>query len=70
MFKKRQVGRTLAAAVALSVGLALAGCSSTGASSGGDVKGGDYSGPKVTVTFWNGWTGGAAPVLVPKLVAK
>ena len=70
MFKKRQVGRTIAAAVALSVGLALAGCSSTGASSGGDVKGGDYSGPKVTVTFWNGWTGGAAPVLVPKLVAK
>jgi multiple sugar transport system substrate-binding protein len=34
------------------------------------VSSGDYKGPKVTISFWNGWTGGAAPVLVPKLIDK
>jgi multiple sugar transport system substrate-binding protein len=67
--KKRSAGRVLAAAVAVGVGLALSACGSSGGT-GGEVAGGDYAGPKVTVTFWNGWTGGAAPVLVPKLVDK
>lgn len=67
--KKRSAARILAAAVVMGVGLALTACGSSGGSSG-EVATGDYSGPKVTVTFWNGWTGGAAPVLVPKLVDK
>lgn len=67
--KKRSAVRVLAAAVAVGFGLALTACGSSGGS-GGEVASGDYSGPKVTVTFWNGWTGGAAPVLVPKLVDK
>ncbi|WP_349863339.1 ABC transporter substrate-binding protein [Leifsonia sp. WHRI 6310E] len=67
--KKRSAVRVLAAAVALGVGVALTACGSSGGSSG-EVASGDYSGPQVTITFWNGWTGGAAPVLVPKLVDK
>lgn len=67
--KKRSAARILAAAVVMGVGLALTACGSSGGSSG-EVASGDYSGPQVTVTFWNGWTGGAAPVLVPKLVDK
>ncbi|MET0725380.1 MAG: ABC transporter substrate-binding protein [Leifsonia sp.] len=60
----------MGAGIALAIGVALTGC---GASGGGDasVSGdGDYTGPKVEISFWNGWTGGAAPVLVPKLVEK
>jgi multiple sugar transport system substrate-binding protein len=70
--RKRNLGRrAFAASLALGVGIALAACSgSTGPGSTADVKGGAYSGPKVTVTFWNGWTGGAAPVLVPKLISQ
>ncbi|GAA1449420.1 ABC transporter substrate-binding protein [Leifsonia poae] len=67
--KKRSAGRVLAAAVAAGVAIALSACGSSGGS-GGEVASGDYTGPQVTVTFWNGWTGGAAPVLVPKLVEK
>lgn len=67
--KKRSAGRVLAAAVAAGVAIALSACGSPGGS-GGEVASGDYTGPQVTVTFWNGWTGGAAPVLVPKLVEK
>jgi multiple sugar transport system substrate-binding protein len=72
---KRTLRRGLASALAMSVGVALAACSGstggspTGASgSAGVGAGGEYSGPSVTISFWNGWTGGAAPVLVPKLV--
>lgn len=68
--KRRMAGRTLAAALAIGVGIALAGCSGSTGAGGGSVKSGDYSGPKVTISFWNGWTGGAAPVLVPKLIEK
>lgn len=69
--KKRFGRRALAATLAIGVGVALAACSGSGGGSGGGaVQGGDYTGPKVTVNFWNGWTGGAAPVLVPKLVAQ
>ncbi|MCX7521142.1 ABC transporter substrate-binding protein [Microbacterium sp. STN6] len=69
--KKGMARRAIAATLAIGVGITLAACSgSGGGDTGGSVKAGDYSGPKVTVTFWNGWTGGAAPVLVPKLVKK
>jgi len=68
--KKRMAIRALAAGLAIGVGIALAGCSGSSAGGTGSVAGGDYSGPKVTINFWNGWTGGAAPVLVPKLIAK
>jgi multiple sugar transport system substrate-binding protein len=67
--KKRSSRRLLAAALAMGVGLALSACGGSN-NAGGEVAGGSYSGPKVTVTFWNGWTGGAAPVLVPKLIQK
>ncbi len=72
MTKRKMGRRAITAAVALGAGLALAACSSTSGTAGGGspVSGGAYSGPNVTVTFWNGWTGGAAPVLVPKLVAE
>lgn len=59
--KMRTAARAIAVAAVAGLGLALTGC---GASSG------DYDGPKVTISFWNGWTGGAAPVLVPKLIEK
>jgi multiple sugar transport system substrate-binding protein len=68
-----QIGRrTLTAAVALGVGIALAACSGGGggSTSNSQVQSGDYNGPKVTVTFWNGWTGGAAPQIVPKLISQ
>lgn len=66
---KKAFIRALGIAAALSVGAALTGC---GGSSGntGSVSGGEYDGPKVEITFWHGWTGGAAPTLVPKLIDK
>jgi multiple sugar transport system substrate-binding protein len=61
----------LAIALVFVMGAALAGCSSPGGESdAGSVAGGDYNGPTVNISFWNGWTGGAAPVLVPKLIKK
>jgi multiple sugar transport system substrate-binding protein len=69
--KKGIARRAIAATLALGVGIALAGCAGSGSGAGGNaVPGEDYTGPKVSITFWNGWTGGAAPVLVPKLVEK
>lgn len=71
---RKAVARRLSAGLAVAVGLALAGCSGSGSSTGGGgaaVTGdGEYSGPKVEITFWHGWTGGAAPTLVPQLVDK
>jgi multiple sugar transport system substrate-binding protein len=58
----------LAAGLAIVVGAGLAACGSSGG--GGAVSGDDYTGPKVQISFWNGWTGGAAPVLVPKLISQ
>ncbi len=68
--KRRMAVRTLAATLAVGVGVALAGCSGSTGSGAGSVTSGAYAGPKVTISFWNGWTGGAAPVLVPKLIEK
>jgi multiple sugar transport system substrate-binding protein len=69
--KKGIARKTLAATLALGVGLALTACGSSGSTGGGaSVTGEDYDGPKVSISFWNGWTGGAAPVLVPKLIEK
>lgn len=66
--------RALAATLATGIVAALAACGGSGgggASSGAaGVTGGDYTGPAVNISFWNGWTGGAAPVLVPKLIKK
>ncbi|MDR6971914.1 ABC transporter substrate-binding protein [Leifsonia shinshuensis] len=68
--KKRFAARAIAVAVTAGLGLALTACGSSSGSGGAEVSSGDYTGPKVTISFWNGWTGGAAPVLVPKLVDK
>ncbi|MEY9952414.1 ABC transporter substrate-binding protein [Leifsonia sp. EB34] len=67
---KRFAVRAVAAAVTVGLGLALTACGSNSGSGGSEVSSGDYTGPKVTISFWNGWTGGAAPVLVPKLIDK
>ncbi|GAA4686113.1 extracellular solute-binding protein [Frondihabitans cladoniiphilus] len=64
------VQRAVATAAVVGLGVALAGCSSGANATSGSVSGTAYTGPKVTVTFWNGWTGGAAPVLVPKLISQ
>ncbi|MGH1525073.1 ABC transporter substrate-binding protein [Leifsonia sp. L25] len=68
--KKRFAVRAVAAAVTVGLGLALTACGSNSGSGGSEVSSGDYTGPKVTISFWNGWTGGAAPVLVPKMIDK
>jgi len=70
--KKGFARRTLAAAVAIGVGVSLAACSGSGGSSGGGgaVQSGDYKGPKVTVTFWNGWTGGSQQTILAGLVKQ
>lgn len=69
---RKAVARGVAAGLAAALGLALAGCSGGGSQpgSGAVTAGGDYTGPKVEITFWHGWTGGAAPVLVPKMIDK
>jgi len=68
--KKAWARSALGAGIALAVGIALTGCGAS-SSGGGAVSGsGEYTGPKVEISFWNGWTGGAAPVLVPKLIEK
>jgi len=68
MMRKKMIGRGLAAVVALGTAIALAGCGSGGTSGAGAVANGSYKGPKVTISFWNGWTGGAATTIVPKLI--
>jgi multiple sugar transport system substrate-binding protein len=63
--------RALTAAVALGVGISLAACSGGGSGGGGGngVQSGTYKGPKVTVTFWNGWTGGDQQTILAKLIS-
>jgi multiple sugar transport system substrate-binding protein len=66
---KKPVLRAIVAAALVGLGAPLAACSSSSAPDAGSVQASaEYDGPKVEVTFWNGWTGGAAPVLVPQLV--
>lgn len=66
---KRRSRRVASAVAALTATALLAACGSSGSDAqSSSVKAGGYTGPKVTVTFWNGWTGGNAPQLVPKLV--
>ena len=63
--------RAIGAGIALAVGIAMSGCAASGGSSGSAVSGdGEYSGPDVEITFWHGWTGGAAPTIVPKLIEE
>jgi multiple sugar transport system substrate-binding protein len=64
--------RALAAVAVLGLGASLTACAGGGSSEAADsVRGeAEYDGPKVEITFWNGWTGGAAPVLVPQLVDR
>ena len=70
--KKGFARRAIAATVALGLGMTLAACSSGGGGGGGGgaVQSGDYKGPKVTVTFWNGWTGGDQQTILKNLVSQ
>ncbi|HEY0373591.1 MAG TPA: ABC transporter substrate-binding protein, partial [Amnibacterium sp.] len=70
--KKGFARRAIAATVALGLGMTLAACSGggSGGGSGSSVQGGTYKGPKVTVTFWNGWTGGDQQTILTKLVSQ
>ncbi|MDQ1555200.1 MAG: multiple sugar transport system substrate-binding protein, partial [Actinomycetota bacterium] len=68
--RRISIRRGLLAGAALGVGILLAACSGGTGGNAGTVSGGKYTGPAVTISFWNGWTGGAAPVLVPKLIAQ
>ncbi len=65
---RRMMRSAVVATAALLAAATLGACS--GGSSGGstDAGSGDYKGPKVTVAFWNGFTGGNALQLVPKLI--
>jgi multiple sugar transport system substrate-binding protein len=66
---KKPILRALAAAAVVTLGASLAACSGGASTGTGSVPAdAEYDGPAVSITFWNGWTGGAAPVLVPKLV--
>ena len=66
---KKPILRALAAVAVVTLGASLAACSGGASTSTGSVPAeAEYDGPNVSITFWNGWTGGAAPVLVPKLV--
>lgn len=63
--------RAVSAGIALAIGIAISGCAASGSAAGGAVSGdGEYTGPPVDVTFWHGWTGGAAPKIVPELIEK
>ncbi|HZG35983.1 MAG TPA: ABC transporter substrate-binding protein [Gaiellaceae bacterium] len=65
--------RLVVAAAGAGAGLLLAGCGgssaedATGGGGGGETTGGDggktYSGPKVDLEFWNGFTGGDGPFM-------
>jgi multiple sugar transport system substrate-binding protein len=68
---KHAIRHGLAVALALTAGVALVGCSGGGSAADSvDAGTGDYSGPPVTVTFWNGFTGGNALDLVPQLIDR
>lgn len=60
--------RAVALGAVVAVGLGLTACSSPG--SDAVAAGSDYTGPPVQISFWNGWIGGDALTLVPKLIAE
>jgi len=64
-----RLSRGLGLGVATALAVTLSACGASNSSEGG-VSGEDYDGPAVEVTFWHGWTGGAAPTIVPKLIDK
>jgi len=68
----RRPMRWVAAIAILGLGATLSACSGGSASPSTDSVPADaeYDGPKVEISFWNGWTGGAAPVIVPQLIEK
>ncbi len=68
--RKRHLSRGLAILLGLSLAVTLSACGSSSTNDSSNGPTGDYTGPDVTVTFWNGWTGGAAPKIVPQLVEK
>lgn len=69
--KKPRAERVLAYALVVGVGIALSGCSGGAAAPDtASVDSGEYTGEKVTIDFWNGWTGGSAPTIVPKLIEQ
>ncbi|WP_405373673.1 MULTISPECIES: ABC transporter substrate-binding protein [unclassified Microbacterium] len=59
--------RGMGVGLAATLALALTACGGSTAAPEG-VSGEDYDGPAVEITFWHGWTGGAAPTIVPKLI--
>lgn len=68
---KSWIRRAAGAGIALAVGITMSGCATSGGGTGGAVSGdGEYTGPDVEVTFWHGWTGGAAPEIVPELIKE
>ncbi len=63
--------RAIGAGIALAIGITASGCAASGGTGGGAVSGdGEYTGPDVEITFWHGWTGGAAPKIVPELIKE
>jgi len=65
--------RVLPVSLVAGLALSVAACSGGGGTpdaGAGVAGGGTYTGAKVSISFWNGWTGGAAPVLVPKLIKE
>ncbi|TDN90813.1 ABC transporter substrate-binding protein [Microbacterium sp. BK668] len=67
---KKAFVRALGIAAAVGLGVALTGCGGSSGTTGAVSGDGEYDGPKVDITFWHGWTGGAAPTLVPKLIEQ
>ena len=67
---KKAIVRALGIAAAVGLGVALTGCGGSSGTTGTVSGDGEYDGPKVDITFWHGWTGGAAPTLVPKLIEE
>jgi len=84
MGEKRAVNRRLTRREVLllgavaGAGLALAGCGGGGPENnpavrgqgGGGGNGATYDGPRVEIAFWNGWTGGNAPRILPRLIER
>lgn len=61
---RRGRGRVaLAASAAMATALVLSGCGAGGTPSTGGEFTGEYDGPEVTLSFWNGFTGGDGPFM-------